>query len=151
MAAVFLVYFVMFFFNSWCIQVKVFLVPTLWLLSRKCSSSCSASGSGERDDLSRIGAKPLLPEWWWQIQMKYKTFESIKSKNWAKLIISIFPESMQLLLVIMVDLPTRLSENPKGILLDRGKLARSCPKSLSDALLLWYATPTFSLFFWRFW
>merc|ERR1719500_1811942 len=34
---------------------------TLWLLSRKCSSSCSASGSGERDDLLRIGAKPLLP------------------------------------------------------------------------------------------
>ena len=33
---------------------------TLWLLSRKCSSSCSASGSGEREERSRIGGK-LLP------------------------------------------------------------------------------------------
>ena len=150
MAAVFLAYFVMF-FNSWCIQVKVFLVPTLWLLSRKCSSSCSASGSGERDDLSRIGAKPLLPEWWSQIQiqdvwkLQVQKFGQINS-NCRYIYISRINATS---LVIMVDLPTRLSENPKGILLDRGKLARSCPKSLSDALLLWYATPTFSLFFWR--
>merc|ERR1712110_845689 len=42
------------FFTSarWC--------RTLWLLSRKCSSSCSASGSGEREERSRIGGK-LLP------------------------------------------------------------------------------------------
>ena len=49
------------------IFLKGDLLPTLLLLSRKCSSSCSASGSGDNEERSRIGGRLLLPGCSWSI------------------------------------------------------------------------------------
>ena len=64
-------------------------LPTLLLLSRKCSSSCSASGSGDNEERSRIGGRLLLPGCSWSIScsplltvkgspVRYTKFESIR-------------------------------------------------------------------------